>query len=117
MTFGQRFAVFTRDKFTCQYCGRTGAEVILEVDHVLPRVVGGGHDLANLVTACHPCNRGKAAHVITAPVEPDPRTGDPMTLTEMQRRAAKARLKKISPERRQEIARRAARARWDAKKE
>lgn len=115
MTFGQRFAVFTRDKFTCQYCGRTGAEVILEIDHVLPQAAGGTNDLGNLMTACHPCNRGKAARVITASPEPE-RARVLLTASEMSKLAAKARLKKIPPERRQEIARTAARARWDARK-
>lgn len=55
-----RFEVFKRDKFTCQYCGKRPPEVMLEVDHVVPRCDGGSDDMANLVTACVPCNRGKA---------------------------------------------------------
>ncbi len=30
------------------------------VDHVVPAAQGGGNDLANLVTACNPCNLAKA---------------------------------------------------------
>jgi hypothetical protein len=55
-----RFEVFKRDKFTCQYCGRRPPEVVLEVDHIHPRVEGGTDDIHNLTTACLPCNRGKA---------------------------------------------------------
>jgi 5-methylcytosine-specific restriction endonuclease McrA len=32
-----------------------------ELDHVLPLVEGGGHDLANLQTLCVPCHRRKSA--------------------------------------------------------
>lgn len=54
-----RFEVFKRDKFTCQYCGATAPNVILEVDHIKPVSKGGSNDLLNLVTAC--CyNRKKA---------------------------------------------------------
>lgn len=56
-----RFEVFKRDQFTCQYCGATPPKVVLEIDHVDPVSAGGGDDIDNLVTACFPCNRGKAA--------------------------------------------------------
>lgn len=52
-----RFQVFKRDRFTCQYCGKSGVE--LEVDHIHPLASGGTNDLDNLITACKDCNRGK----------------------------------------------------------
>ena len=55
-----RFEVFKRDRFACQYCGRRPPDVVLEVDHIIPRVEGGPDDIHNLTTACLPCNRGKA---------------------------------------------------------
>lgn len=55
-----RFEVFKRDSFTCQYCGRRPADVVLEVDHINPRANGGDNDLLNLITACSDCNRGKS---------------------------------------------------------
>lgn len=54
-----RFEVFKRDKFTCQYCGRTAPDVILEVDHIHPKAANGKDDIMNLVTSCYDCNRGK----------------------------------------------------------
>jgi 5-methylcytosine-specific restriction endonuclease McrA len=51
-----RRAVFARDSWTCQYCGRTS---LLTVDHVLPRSRGGASDWDNIVTSCAPCNRRK----------------------------------------------------------
>ena len=54
-----RFEVFKRDKFTCQYCGRSAPDVILEVDHIMPVAKGGTNDIMNLITSCKDCNRGK----------------------------------------------------------
>jgi hypothetical protein len=55
-----RFEVFKRDNFRCVYCGRTPPEVILEVDHILPKSKNGSDDINNLVTSCSDCNRGKS---------------------------------------------------------
>ena len=54
-----RFEVFKRDKFTCQYCGASAPDVILEVDHIKPVSRGGSNQIMNLLTACRDCNRGK----------------------------------------------------------
>lgn len=54
-----RFEVFKRDSFTCQYCGRSAPEVLLELDHIEPVAAGGGNELLNLITACQACNAGK----------------------------------------------------------
>ncbi len=60
-----RFEIFKRDGFVCQYCGQKPPFVILEVDHVIPKKLGGTDDKDNLLTACHKCNRGKAARTLT----------------------------------------------------
>ena len=54
-----RFSVFKRDNFTCQYCGKTPPDVVLEADHVICVKDGGKDDKMNLITACFACNRGK----------------------------------------------------------
>ncbi|MCI1437081.1 MAG: HNH endonuclease [Acetobacter indonesiensis] len=54
-----RFEVFKRDKFTCQYCGRTAPEVVLQCDHIAPVAKGGKNDILNLITSCFDCNNGK----------------------------------------------------------
>jgi hypothetical protein len=56
----QRFEVFKRDAFTCQYCGRKPPEVILEADHMIPVAAGGKDHESNMVTACKDCNAGKS---------------------------------------------------------
>lgn len=61
-----RFEVLRRDNYTCRYCGASAPEVKLEVDHVIPEALGGKATPDNLVTACAPCNGGKAS---TSPSE------------------------------------------------
>lgn len=60
-----RYDIFKRDSFTCQYCGRSAPDVILEVDHIHPVAEGGDNDPLNLVTACRDCNRGKGKQPLT----------------------------------------------------
>ncbi len=60
-----RRAVFARDSWTCQYCGKTSH---LTVDHVLPRSRGGKSVWENIVTSCAPCNRRKGDRM---PIEVD----------------------------------------------
>ena len=55
-----RFELFKRDKFTCQYCGRTAPDVVLHADHIEPKSKGGSDDLLNLLTSCIDCNLGKS---------------------------------------------------------
>lgn len=47
-----RFEVFKRDKFTCQYCGKSAPEVVLHVDHIHPVSEGGETEIINLITSC-----------------------------------------------------------------
>ena len=56
-----RFEVLLRDAFTCQYCGRKAADVVLEIDHRIAKTDGGGNSLENLITTCQACNRGKGS--------------------------------------------------------
>lgn len=64
-----RFEVFKRDNFTCQYCGRTAPDVVLEVDHINPVNNGGDNDIMNLITSCFDCNRGKGKRKLSDKTE------------------------------------------------
>lgn len=55
-----RLRVFTRDNFSCRYCGVHLNDSKLVVDHVVPVSKGGKNNLENLVTACETCNLGKS---------------------------------------------------------
>lgn len=59
-----RFEIFKRDGFTCRYCGRRAPDVLLELDHIIPRAAGGTDDLENLITSCSDCNRGKSDRLL-----------------------------------------------------
>lgn len=61
-----RFEVFKRDSFSCQYCGDTPPTVVLEVDHIHPVSKGGDNCIDNLITACFDCNRGKSNKLLSA---------------------------------------------------
>lgn len=60
LTKKQRFEVFKRDNFTCQYCGCKAPDSVLNVDHIKPVSKGGTNDTLNLITSCFSCNSGKS---------------------------------------------------------
>ena len=55
-----RIRAMKRDKFTCQYCGISGSEAELEIDHIVPISKGGSNHISNLATACRKCNLEKS---------------------------------------------------------
>jgi len=55
-----RHNIFTRDKNTCQYCGKMVDKRELNLDHVIPRQLGGKTTWENLVCSCKECNTKKA---------------------------------------------------------
>ena len=44
----------------CALCGRGADEVVLEVDHIVPRSRGGTDNQENLQVLCRECNSGKS---------------------------------------------------------
>ncbi len=54
-----RRSVLMRDNHTCQYCGTSGAQASLTLDHLLPRSRGGQTTWENVVIACRTCNMRK----------------------------------------------------------
>jgi 5-methylcytosine-specific restriction endonuclease McrA len=54
-----RANVFSRDKYTCQYCGIRPPRSQLNLDHVIPRSLGGRTSWENVVCSCVDCNRRK----------------------------------------------------------
>lgn len=56
----RRRDVFSRDGFTCQYCGNGFSPEQLTIDHVKPRSKGGTTCWENCVSSCKPCNTLKA---------------------------------------------------------
>jgi 5-methylcytosine-specific restriction endonuclease McrA len=56
-----RANIYARDEFTCQYCAGVYEPEDLTFDHIVPVAQGGRRVWTNIVTACEPCNRKKAA--------------------------------------------------------
>lgn len=55
-----RVAVYVRDGWRCQYCGRACTYRQATRDHVVPRARGGETTFSNTVLACPGCNTKKA---------------------------------------------------------
>lgn len=60
-----RTNIFARDKFTCQYCGSRPPRSQLNLDHVVPRALGGKTSWENVVCSCVDCNRRKGGRTPT----------------------------------------------------
>lgn len=60
----QRFDIMARDNFTCRYCGGRPPLKTLEVDHIIPRSLGGAATMENGVTSCRLCNKGKRDKIV-----------------------------------------------------
>ncbi len=54
-----RINLMARDNFQCQYCGVKPTRSELNLDHVVPRALGGRSTWENVVTSCVDCNRRK----------------------------------------------------------
>ncbi|MBN2362362.1 MAG: HNH endonuclease [Deltaproteobacteria bacterium] len=59
-----RANVFTRDRNTCQYCGRSFPRHKLNIDHVIPKSLGGDSSWENVVCSCVSCNRIKGGRLL-----------------------------------------------------
>ena len=57
----KRQAIYERDGHRCVYCERSNHDsvIMLTLDHVAPRSIGGGNEHTNLVTACRHCNSAR----------------------------------------------------------
>lgn len=54
-----RYEVLRRAKSRCALCGITRDERALDVDHIVPRSLGGKTEMSNLQALCYVCNRSK----------------------------------------------------------
>ncbi|MCZ4509941.1 HNH endonuclease [Streptomyces sp. ActVer] len=61
-----RYEILRRDNHACRYCGATAPNVTLNVDHVIPKSLGGSDKPTNLVTSCADCNAGKTSSMPNA---------------------------------------------------
>ena len=66
LTAGERKGILARDGTTCRECAARATEV----DHILPRALGGGNEPFNLQSLCSACHKNKTvgrdnAHIHT----------------------------------------------------
>jgi len=55
-----RMNIFSRDRNSCQYCGKSfESRGDLNIDHIIPRSQGGTSNWLNVVCSCIQCNRRK----------------------------------------------------------
>jgi len=47
-----RKEILAKSNYICHYCGGPANTA----DHIIPVSKGGGHELSNLLPACHDCN-------------------------------------------------------------
>jgi len=67
----QKLNVLRRDGYTCVYCGKTGKDCNLEIDHRIPHSKGGDNHISNLFTSCQDCNRKKGTATWDVMTNPD----------------------------------------------
>jgi 5-methylcytosine-specific restriction endonuclease McrA len=60
VTQSKKKRIYSRDQYTCQYCGKQFQWKNLCVDHIIPLSKGGNGDDENLATACIECNKSKS---------------------------------------------------------
>lgn len=56
LTHEERFYIYERDNFTCQYCNQTVPDVILDIDVSFCKVIECKYYLENAITTCSECN-------------------------------------------------------------
>ncbi|ADE13570.1 HNH endonuclease [Nitrosococcus halophilus Nc 4] len=57
--FELREYLLARHQHTCAYCHGLSKDSILEIEHILPKSLGGTDRVGNLVVACRTCNQHK----------------------------------------------------------
>ncbi|SDM18188.1 HNH endonuclease [Halogranum gelatinilyticum] len=63
----RRKAVYRKDDYMCQHCGRKGGprgNAELHAHHIVPKSRGGSHELDNLTTLCQSCHSDVHGHPV-----------------------------------------------------
>lgn len=55
----QRYEILKRSKHRCEACGTPADERAIDIDHIVPKSLGGSDDSSNLQALCYVCNRNK----------------------------------------------------------
>ena len=60
---GQKFIIAYKYDFSCQFCGAKVDHDQIEIDHMVPKSMGGSDRLENLTCACKKCNQSKSSAI------------------------------------------------------
>jgi hypothetical protein len=56
----KKFRIAHKHDFACLFCGARPGNDGLEIDHLIPKSMGGSDHELNLICSCKKCNRGKS---------------------------------------------------------
>ena len=76
----RRKAIYKRDGYACQNCGRRGGPTgtaELHCHHIVPKSKGGSHHPSNLITLCWKCHNAQHDHHISRNKRPSSTSGSP----------------------------------------
>ena len=95
---GYEIREYLLDKYghTCQYCGGTSGDAILEWEHIQPKSKGGSDSVKNATLACHTCNQDKGNLTLSQWKEKEDAILNNKKASSKRKQLAKARLKGIA---------------------
>jgi 5-methylcytosine-specific restriction endonuclease McrA len=63
LSTARRAEIYYRDNKKCYICDIQLTINEIELDHIVPVVLGGSSDPSNIACSCRPCNRSKGSKV------------------------------------------------------
>lgn len=57
--YSLKIAISKKTALCCFYCGSYPGTKSMQIDHFIPKALGGSDHIENLVLACKPCNASK----------------------------------------------------------
>jgi 5-methylcytosine-specific restriction endonuclease McrA len=63
LSTARRAEIYQRDQKKCYICDTPLTIKQIELDHIIPIVLGGSSDPSNIACSCRPCNRSKGSKV------------------------------------------------------
>lgn len=65
----RKLSLYERQKGCCPWCGERMSCHKMSIEHIIPKSLGGTHDLVNLAVAHRKCNSARMSDVTIMPVD------------------------------------------------